>query len=277
MNKMTEGLTKEEIKLLRELRIRTWVCHMSWTNSRIHGTACGWALYPFINYLYPNPEDKEKKMEALRRETKAYFCMTPQINTLPISIFAAMEKEAAINPDFDPAVIDAVKASIQGPLAGIGDSFFWVTWRTIVTGLCVSLVANSNPIGFILWAVLMILPAMLTRGYFTFAGYKMGTGFISKFFESGLLGIITKAASVVGLIMLGGMVASTVSVPISAVLNFGGAEIAVYDIFNSLIPGLLELALTLFILKLVKEKKNILLIIAIIFAVSILGCAIGLF
>ncbi len=277
MSKLTEGLSKEEIKLLRGLSIRSWVCHLTWSYTRVHGTAVGWSMYRFISWLYPNPEDKEKKIAALDRQSKEYFCMTPQINTLPISIFAAMEKEAAEHEDFDASSITAVKASIQGPLSGIGDSFFWITWRTIITGLCIPFVQAASPVGFLLWAFLINAPVFVLRHYLTFIGYKAGTSFISKIFDSGMLEVITKAASIIGLIMIGGMIASTVSVPVNLTFNLSGSEVVVSDIFNSIIPGFLELGLALLIIKLIKKKVNIMLIIACIFVLSIAGAAIGLF
>lgn len=277
MSKLTEGLSKEEIKLLKNLNIRTWVCHLTWSYTRVHGTATGWSMYRFISWLYPNKEDKEKKIAALNRQSKEYFCMTPQINVLPISIFAAMEKEAAEHEDFDTSSITAVKASIQGPLSGIGDSFFWITLRTIVTGLCIPWVMSGNPMGFLLWAILMNAPVFILRYYLTFIGYKMGTNFISKIFDSGLIDIITKTATTIGLVMIGGMIASTVSVPISLVVNLGGSEMVVSDIFNGIFPGCLELALSLLIIWMVKKKVNIMWIIVSIFAIAILGSAVGLF
>ena len=45
--------------------------------------------------------------------------------------------------------------------------------------------------------------------YGTFLGYKLGSEYVQKIYASGLMNILTKAASTVGLIMVGGMTIST--------------------------------------------------------------------
>ena len=37
--------------------------------------------------------------------------------------------------EYDPSSITSVKAALMGPLAGIGDSFFWGTFRVIGAGI----------------------------------------------------------------------------------------------------------------------------------------------
>lgn len=277
MSKLTEGLSKQEVKLVRQMYWRSNNYAIAWCYSRMLGTSVAWVLYPFISWLYPNKEDHEKKMAALERESKGFFNMTPQIITLCYSIFAAMEKEAAENKDFDVSSINAVKASIQGPLAGIGDSIFWVTWRVIVTGIALPFCLKGSLVGPILFALLFNIPGFVLKYYLAFVGYKLGTTFISNMYKTGLIQLLTKTAATIGLIMIGGMVAQQVSVPIALTLNLSGAEMNVLDIFNGIVPGMLELGLTGMCLYLIKKRTNIMFIISGIFAFGILGAFIGLF
>lgn len=50
-----------------------------------------------------------------------------------------MEEENKDDPEFDVTAIDSIKTSLMGPLAGLGDSFFWGTLRLIATGVGTSL------------------------------------------------------------------------------------------------------------------------------------------
>mgnify|MGYP001199426289 CR=1 FL=1 len=277
MSKLTDGLSKQEVKLINQLYWRSGDYAIAWCYSRMLGTSVAWILYPFINALYPNKEDQEKKMLALERQSKGFFNITPQMAPLCYSIFAAMEKEAAENEDFDVSSIEAVKASIQGPLSGIGDSIFWVTWRVIATGIALPFCLEGNILGPILFALLFNIPGFVLRYYLAFVGYKLGTTFISNVYKSGLIQLLTKTAAIIGLTMIGGMIAQQVSVPISLVLNFSGAEMNVVDIFNGILPGMLELGLAMLCLYLVKKRTNILILILGIFAFGILGALIGLF
>ena len=40
-----------------------------------------------------------------------------------MGISASMEEQNSVDPDFDTASINSVKAGLMGPVAGIGDSF----------------------------------------------------------------------------------------------------------------------------------------------------------
>lgn len=281
MSKLKEGLSNDEVKLLNSMFWRSNNYVIAWCYSRMLGTSVAWVLYPYISWLYPDsdkdPAQKQRKLKVLDRESKGFFNITPQVAPLCYSIFAAMEKEAAEKEDFDVSSIDAVKASIQGPLSGIGDSIFWVTWRVIVTGIALPYCLAGNALGPILFALLFNIPGFALRYYLTFIGYKLGTGFISKVYESGLIQLLTKTAATIGLVMIGGMVAQQVSIPINLVLNLSGAELNVLDIFNGIISGILELSLAILCLNLIRKKTSIMKIIFGIFAVCILGAAVGIF
>ena len=62
-----------------------------------------------------------------------------------------------------------------------------------------------------MFLLLFNIPSILVKYYGTFLGYKLGSEYIQKVYASGLMNILTKAASIVGLIMVGGMTASMVT------------------------------------------------------------------
>lgn len=275
-NKLTSGLSQDEVRELKRIYHRSQHYAMVYNYSRLCGNSVAYGLYSFLNWLYPNPEDKEKKIEALVRHTK-FFNLTPQFSPFCFSLFASMEKQAKENPDFDVSTIDAIKASIQGPLSGIGDSIFWVTWRIIVTGLALQFSLQGSIIGPILFILAFNIPCYIVRYILTFVGYKMGTSFIEHASESGLISVITKVASIIGLIMVGGMAANQISVPIILEYSLNGATQPIADIFNSILPGLLELVFTFSLLKLIKNKVSITKIIMLVFALCILLAGVGVF
>ena len=80
------------------------------------------AMIPALEKLYP---EKEKFIEALRRHN-TMFNTTCAFVPFCLGISCAMEEEYANNSDeMDPESINSVKVALMGPLAGIGDSFFW--------------------------------------------------------------------------------------------------------------------------------------------------------
>ena len=57
---------------------------------------------------------------------------------------AAMEKANSEHEDFDEESINAIKASLMGPLAGIGDSVFWGTIRLIAASIGIPLAMSGG-------------------------------------------------------------------------------------------------------------------------------------
>ena len=98
-----------------------------------------------------------------------------------------------------------------------------------------------------------------------------------KFEELGLTEKIFSAASILGLLVIGGMVTSMVSVNLALTIGSGDSAVAINDIINGIMPKMLSLLTTYLIYVLIKKgiKVNYLLIGIVI--VSILGALIGIF
>jgi mannose/fructose/N-acetylgalactosamine-specific phosphotransferase system component IID len=81
----------------------------------------------------------------------------------------------------------------------------------------------------------------------------MGTSFIDKIFASGLMDALTKAASILGMVMVGAMVSSQVNVKLAWTINISGAEVVVLDVLNSIMPGILSVGLVFGLMALIKK------------------------
>ena len=75
----------------------------------------------------------------------------------------AMEEQNAKDPNFDPKTINSVKAALMGPLSGIFDSIFPGTLRIIAAGIGISLAAQGNILGPILYALIYCIPSYICR------------------------------------------------------------------------------------------------------------------
>lgn len=107
-----------------------WRAHTleaSFNYQNYQGSGYCYAMIPALKELYP---DKKDLAMALSRHYE-FFNTTPQVSTLIFGISCAMEEEISSNPDLAPASVNAVKAALMGPLAGIGDSLFQGTFRVI--------------------------------------------------------------------------------------------------------------------------------------------------
>ncbi len=166
-----------------------------------------------------------------------------------------MEESNANDPNFDTASINNVKVSLMGPLAGIGDSFIWGTLRIIATGVGLSLATKGNILGTILFLLIFNIPAQGLRYYLMNAGYKLGSTFLQKIQQSGLMETLTYGASILGLTVIGGMTAENVSVNIPFAIGSGDEATTIGDICNNIMPGLLPLLFTLLVYYLLKNKN----------------------
>ncbi len=232
-----------------------------------------YAMIPILKKLYKKKEDLSN---ALMRHLE-FFNTTPHIVTMMLGVSAAMEEQNAKDKNFDPSTINNVKASLMGPLAGLGDSFFWGTLRLIATGVGTSLSLQGSILGPILFLLIFNIPHLIVRYLLTGFGYKMGTGFLQRLQKSGAMGSLTFGAAVLGLMVIGGMSASMISIHVPLKIGSGEGASGVQDILNNIMPGLLPLcAFGIIYWLLGKEVKatTILLGIAI---VGILGAWIGVF
>ncbi|MGL6207794.1 MAG: PTS system mannose/fructose/sorbose family transporter subunit IID [Lactobacillus panisapium] len=260
-------------KTFRKIFWRSFLLQGSWNYINGAGVGALYMILPFIRKLYPNPEDKNERISALKRGL-AYFNITPAIAPFPMGIAASMEEQNKEISDFDPSSINAVKASLMGPLSGIGDSLFWGTIRVIAAGIGISLAKAGNILGPILFLVIYNVPNLLGRYYGLKYGYELGGEFIQKAYANGLMKIITKAAGILGMIMVGAMTYSTVTLKTILKFKMGSMTFNLQQILDQIMLGIIPLTVTLGTFWLIRKKvsanKIILLMVILSFALSAL-------
>lgn len=275
MSKMTKSIPAEERKFLKKAFWRSFTLYASVSPAKQGASGFCYSMMPCINHFY---KDDEQKKQALTRSI-SYFNTTIPCSTFIMGLTASMEKENSQKQDFDTNSINAVKSSLMGPLAGIGDSIFWGVLRVIAAGIAVSMGQSGNILAPFVFLLLFNLPSILIKYYATFLGYKLGSEYIQKVYESGLMNILTKAASVVGLVMVGGMTAQMVSFTSTAELSMNGEVILnLQTMLDQIFVGIVPLGITLLCYYLLKKKNisiNVLIIGIIIFSIilSLLGIA----
>ena len=245
MSNLTKSIPADERKMLRKAFWRSFTLYAAVSPAKQGASGFCYSLMPFINKFYKN--DEEGKKAALTR-SMSYFNTTITLSTFIMGLVASMEKKNSEQKDFDASSINAVKSSLMGPLAGIGDSIFWGVLRVIAAGIVLA------PIVVLL---LFNSPSILVKYYGTFLGYKLGSEYIQKVYASGLMNILTKAASIVGLIMVGGMTASMVTFNSTYELTMKGESVLnLQNMLDQIFVGIVPLGLTLLCYYLLK-KKNI--------------------
>lgn len=276
MSNLTKSIPAEERKLLRKAFWRSFTLYAAVSPAKQGASGFCYSMMPFINRFYNGSE--EKKKEALSR-SMSYFNTTITCSTFIMGLVASMEKKNSEQPDFDAGSINAVKSSLMGPLAGIGDSIFWGVLRVIAAGIAVGMGAAGNVLAPVVFLLLFNIPSLLVKYYGTFLGYKLGSEYIQKVYASGLMNILTKGASTVGLIMVGGMTASMVTFRSAFELTMDGESVlSLQPMLDQIFVGMVPLGLTLLCYYLLKKKNVsittlILGVIALSILLSLLGIA----
>lgn len=226
-------ITKKDF---RSVFYRSCTLDAAWNYERQQHIMYCYMMIPILKRLYK--DDKEQMAAGLQRHLEFMSC-TPHIVTLLGGITGAMEEENARDENFDPASISAVKTSLMGPMAGIGDSFFWGTLLTIAIGIAVSFSQQGSILGPISFLLIINVPAFLARYYCLKAGFQYGVKFFGDLSNSGMIQNITKAASILGLMVIGAMVATTVNISIPLEIGVEGAQQTIQSYIDQIMPCLL--------------------------------------
>lgn len=233
------------------------------------GPAVAWALAPVLRKIYK--KDEEYK-EALNNHFN-YFNSTTVMSSMILGATLAVEEKDGIKAK---DTVQSLKTSLMGPFAGIGDTVVWVLWPTIIGSISGYMALQGNPLGAIIWFICNVIFWFVKSKFFEI-GYKSGTKLITGLGEK--LSLFTEAASIMGLNVVGALIAT--SVKLSTGLQFKVGEVALdvqTGIFDKIMPSLLPVLLTMLVYKLLGNKKwTPTKMILLIIAIALVGSFFGIF
>jgi len=209
-----------------------------------------YGMLPALKKIYK--DDPEGLKEALQRHTE-FFNTSPQFVTFITGATIALEEKKHQDPNFDSSAISGIKTALMGPLAGIGDSLFFGTLRTIGLGIGLGLAIEGNLLGPILFILIHNIPNYLLRWKGLDIGYKQGVNFLASAMQGGAIEEVTSGARVVGTMVVGAMIASMINFTTTITLNFGEMNFELQSLFDSVMPQLLSLGLAFGVYALMKK------------------------
>ena len=244
-----EIITKKD---LRQISWRTLQGATSVNYERFTNKPLVWAIGPALKKIWG--DDEEAFAAALQRHL-AFFLCTPQIKSWFGGLLVALEVELKNNPDMDPSSINAIKTSLMGPLSGVFDSLFLNCIRIVACGVGISFASQGSVLGPILYALIYNIPAFIMYFGTASIGYRMGTDAVTNLQESGLINKVLEAASILGLIVVGGMTYGNISVNLAITFGPEEALTSLNDILNGIFPGILGFGTFFLFYWLIKKKK----------------------
>jgi fructoselysine and glucoselysine-specific PTS system IID component len=258
--------------VLNRMYVRALSVEASFNYERQQGLGFAYSMIPAVKALY----EKEADQAAALKKHLEFFNTTPYVASAIVGVSTAVEEQLSQDDTLDPATANSVKAALMGPLAGIGDSLYWGTIRLLVTGIGVSLAMAGNILGPIIFLLGFNLPVQVLSYLYLRSGYRFGTKLLARISGSDAMQSLTYGAGIVGLMVIGGLTASLVSVyvPIEFAVGEGSSSIQT-DVLDGIMPGILSLgAFWLVYWLLGKGWKTTWLLLA-IFGVGLLGALTG--
>ena len=268
--KPSPKLTKGDIRGLffRSLALEANFNFETWQN-----TGFAFSIIPALKKLYTT---KQAMANALKRHLQ-FFNTSPYGSTLIIGITAAMEEQNSLDADFDEESINSVKLGLMGPLAGVFDSLFWGTFKVIAAGVGASLAIKGNILGPVLFLLIFNVPHLLLRYQLTFIGYNTGTKFLQNLAKNNVMDKLTKGAAILGLMVVGAMPATLMSITTPLSIGAGKSGGTVQGILDQIVPSIIPLGLTFLVYFFVKKNVKTIYLLLGLLVLGFVGSMIHIF
>ncbi|MCH1942648.1 PTS system mannose/fructose/sorbose family transporter subunit IID [Holdemania massiliensis] len=263
----------QEKKTLRSMFMYSGLASAAFNVVKMQGNCFCCTMSAAIDELYTDPEERSK---ALVRHD-SFFNTHAVMLAFIAGLTYALEREKTTKGNVDDDTIESIKVSLMGPTAGIGDSIFFNCVRVIAAGIAIGFCSQGNILGTLLFILIYGGSQLLSKWFLLRIGYSMGTRFIDEVFTSGLMEPLTKAASILGLSMVGAMVATMVNVKLAWTINIGETSVVLLDIVNSIMPGILSIILVFGLVALIKKGVRPVTMVIGILAASLVLAALGIF
>lgn len=264
-------LSKKDInKCLNRLYIGA---EMSNSYERLQALVFCASMSPALKKLYP---EKEAYIGALKRHLVFY-----NTDSIPggviLGIILGMEEQKANGEEITEDAITSLKTGLMGPVAAVGDSIIWAAFMPILIALFLPWANSGNPIGGILPLIIYPLSTYLLMRYLTHKGYQVGRESVLRILRNGSMTAVIFIANVIGLMMMGALSASFVTIVTPFTMSVSGSEFIFQDFLNMVLPGILPLAAVFSIyMYMAKKGPNFNRILFVIVVVSVLGSISGI-
>ena len=274
MDKLIEEqrLTKRE---LRQIWYRWGFTHLSsMSYEKLQAHAWAFSYIPFAEKYYKN--DPEAKRRLLVRHSM-FYNTEPQTGQIINGIVASMEEEIALGKNVPEELPVNIKATLMGPLAGIGDSLIQGIIVPILLSIAMGMAAGGNAIGPIFYILAYgILGPLISYLSFHY-GYKLGVNAIDNIIGDNVKRI-TDAFNILGIMVVGGLAAGNIVLNSALEIPMGESMRSLQSVLDGIFPKILPLSMVLLAWWLVSAKQmTATKVILILTAITTVGVVIGVF
>ena len=248
---MMTGSNKLTKRDYTKTTLRAYFLQNGFNYSNYQGLGYGLVVYPAFKKLYG--DDKDRLAKELNDNCE-FYNTNPNLLPFITSIHLAMAEN-----DMSYDEIRGIKMALMGPLAGIGDSLSQFCIAPLFSTIFAAMAMDNiwlAPIFFLLAENITLVTIKLVMGAY---GHRLGTSMIDKLSEK--MGIISEAASMIGVTVIAGLAAAFVKMNVG--INFAAGEVAegakqsvvnIQAMLDKVAPALLPILYTILMYYLIKKK-----------------------
>ena len=236
-------LTKEDFKQINKRSLFTF--QLGWNYERMQGSGYLYMLLPQLRKMYGDGTPELQEMMKLHTQ---FFNTSPFFHTIIAGFDLAMEEKDGVK---SKDAVNGIKTGLMGPFAPLGDSIFGSLVPAIMGSIAATMAIAGQPWGIFLWIAVAVVYDIFRWKQLEFA-YKEGVNLITNM-QSTLTALV-EAASVLGIFMVGALVATMINFEVSWVLKIGEKAIDFQDMMNLIFPRLIPAVFTGFIFWLLGKK-----------------------
>lgn len=224
MSNNNSVLTKKDLSQVLHRYI--WTRQAPFNYETMQSGGWVWSIHPAMKKIYG---DDEVLREKYRSHFK-FYNTHPWCGNLVLGACLAIESSKS-----DDATFTAVelRTALMGPLAGIGDAIIWVLFPTIFGAIAAYQALAGNIFGWVI-AEAVQLVIWFTFNRLFYVAYDQGVSFVTN--RTAQLHNLTEVASIVGITVVGALVASTVNVKFGLTFTIGEVSQNLNDLLNTIVP-----------------------------------------
>lgn len=155
--------------VLLRVFLRSLFLQASWNPQGMQNLGLAYALFPALERLYA----EQAAREAAVRRHLVFFNTHPYVAAAIVGGVLFHEQRIARGEEAPEKVV-AFKAALMGPLAALGDGFFWLSLKPAVGALCAALVPLLHAWAALLFIILYNLVHLTLRAHFYWLGLSLG-------------------------------------------------------------------------------------------------------
>ncbi|MDF7639646.1 PTS system mannose/fructose/sorbose family transporter subunit IID [Lactobacillus sp. ESL0791] len=265
--------TKLTKKDLRKTFFRYYTfCELGSNYERMQAVPFAASISYCLEKLYKTKKDR---LDAMHRQLQ-FFNTEGTFGSMIMGATVSMEEQKANGMPIPSETITGLKTGLMGPVAGIGDTLIWGTFKTIIGSLAVTLALQGNYLSSLIEMLFPIVTYVIAYNLF-FSGYNLGTKSIKDIMKGGLLNQLIDASSAMGLFMMGALSSSYVTFKLITKIKMPHSDpIVLQKVLDDIVPGLLPLLTIFAIYFYLKKKQNYIAVVLAVLVLSLIGAYFGI-